>query len=128
MLEAPCVGFLRSITNFFIMVTIVFPPGIKSFSVAHLPMARSHGAFLQRKTAWNVEFPGPAMKNSHDTAQRRCFGVSMQADLQWHQFSGFNLGRWKGRALHFDPETGDYVQPYIIRDYVRYRKSSVLAK
>jgi hypothetical protein len=31
---------------------------------------------------------------------------------KWESFATYNLGRWKGRALHISPETGDYVKPY----------------
>ena len=32
---------------------------------------------------------------------------------QWEAFQAYNMGRWKGRALHLDPETGEYVEPFI---------------
>ncbi len=39
------------------------------------------------------------------------------AQPQWSSFKAYNMGRWKGRALHLSPETGDYVQPFT-NDYV----------
>jgi hypothetical protein len=39
------------------------------------------------------------------------------SDPQWYAFQGYNLGKWSGTAIHIDPETGDYAQPYVIRDY-----------
>jgi hypothetical protein len=31
---------------------------------------------------------------------------------KWDAFAAYNLGRWKGRALHISPETGEYVRPF----------------
>ena len=44
--------------------------------------------------------------------------LRMNGDPQWYAFSQYNLGRWQGKALHIDPGTGEYVEPYIIRNYV----------
>jgi hypothetical protein len=32
---------------------------------------------------------------------------------QWEAFQAYNLGRWKGRALHLNPETGEYMEPFL---------------
>ena len=49
---------------------------------------------------------------------RAAGGVRMQStDPQWYAFQGYNLGTWAGTAMHIDPETGDYAQPYVIRQY-----------
>jgi hypothetical protein len=36
---------------------------------------------------------------------------------QWSAFKAYNMGRWRGRALHISPETGDYLPP-CSNDYV----------
>jgi len=31
---------------------------------------------------------------------------------KWASFKNYNMGRWKGRALHISPETGEYIKPF----------------
>ena len=37
---------------------------------------------------------------------------------QWESFSTYNLGRWKGKALHLDPVTGEYIEPFLVNTMV----------
>eukprot|EP00960_Hanusia_phi_P042390 755470-Hanusia_phi.AAC.3 len=71
----------------------------------------------------------PCRKNlksfQHVTTESTCnlrkpssLSLKMNGDPQWYAFSQYNLGRWQGKALHIDPTTGEYVEPYVIRNYV----------
>ena len=81
----------------------------EAFLVSAPPASRH---FLQRDL--------PLKCGAHKIARQRpsARGLRMQSsDPQWYAFQGYNLGKWTGTAMHIDPETGDYAQPYVIRQY-----------
>ena len=66
--------------------------------------------------------PGPLLQRRQLACARRSSVLRMQwrdeperlpFQKQWEAFQAYNMGRWKGRALHLNPETGEYVEPYI---------------
>ena len=36
----------------------------------------------------------------------------IKGEEQWNSFSVYNMGRWKGRALHLSPQDGQYIAPF----------------
>jgi len=57
--------------------------------------------------------PGLRMQWREEPERWRDEPERMPFQKQWENFQGYNMGRWKGRALHLSPETGEYVEPYL---------------
>jgi hypothetical protein len=61
--------------------------------------------------------PALRRRNKHGAVRMQWMDSDELAQPQWSAFKAYNMGRWKGRALHLSPETGDYIQPFT-NDYV----------
>lgn len=62
-------------------------------------------AQLQRRAA--ARAPGLRMQWENREPERLPF------QKQWENFKSYNMGRWRSRALHLNPETGEYMEPFL---------------
>ena len=78
----------------------------------HLDARRTPLPLLRRQQMGRLATPARAsvlrmQRQWNDEPERLPF------QKQWEAFTAYNLGRWKGRALHLNPATGEYMEPYV---------------
>ena len=61
-------------------------------------------ALLERQA---IRVPGLRMQWENREPERLPF------QKQWENFNNYNMGRWRSRALHLNPETGEYMEPFV---------------
>ncbi|KAJ1475294.1 hypothetical protein T484DRAFT_1828947 [Baffinella frigidus] len=84
-------------------------------TAAFAPSAALHG-FLAGNALRRPEAKcgaSPVSDGGARQARGKQGALRMNGDPQWYAFQGFNLGGWKGRALHIDPSTGEYTAPFV---------------